>query len=126
MKKDDCENRFPRLPFGCFLIGPTGPTGPTGPCTGETGPTGPTGPTGATGLTGPTGPTGPTGSTGATGLTGPTGPTATYKNYFHQKRNGIYSTSRIEKSKALILDIISTTCFSFFTLASNIPVSKKT
>lgn len=111
MKKDDCENRFPRLPFGCFLIGPTGPTGPTGPCTGETG---------------PTGPTGPTGSTGATGLTGPTGPTATYKNFFHQKRNGIYSTSRIEKSKALILDIISTTCFSFFTLASNIPVSKKT
>lgn len=95
MKKDDCENRFPRLPFGCFLIGPTGPTGPTG-------------------------------STGATGLTGPTGPTATYKNFFHQKRNGIYSTSRIEKSKALILDIISTTCFSFFTLASNIPVSKKT
>ena len=31
MKKDDCENRFPRLPFGCFLIGPTGPTGPEGP-----------------------------------------------------------------------------------------------
>ena len=25
------NDRFPRLPLGCFLVGPTGPTGATGP-----------------------------------------------------------------------------------------------
>lgn len=39
------NNDFRRLPFGCFVVGPTGPTGPSG---GPTGATGPTGPTGAT------------------------------------------------------------------------------
>ena len=30
------NDRFPRFPLGCFLVGPTGPTGPTGPGGGET------------------------------------------------------------------------------------------
>ena len=29
------NDRFPRFPFGCFLVGPTGPTGPTGPGGGD-------------------------------------------------------------------------------------------
>ena len=34
----DDNDKYRRLPHGCFLVGPTGPTGPSGGPTGATGP----------------------------------------------------------------------------------------
>ena len=97
------NDRFPRFPSGCFLMGPTGPTGPSGPATIDVGttttgdpgtlatvtnsgtlenvvldftiPAGATGPTGPAGIDGVDGATGPTGPAGIDGVDGATGPT---------------------------------------------------